>query len=470
MEGRREALALARSDSVMPPSSRAAGPPVPGATGRAGMRWRVVGAFAVVLAGLAGLALVVALGLRPNAREAGRIAGDYATSVEALASLRSAIIAMRAAIPAAGSAAGRLAVASARDEVRAAFRRYAATPVGGGEGPAREDLRRGVERIDGLAAALQSGAAATPPWKAQALQAALGVDELAARLVRRDSELARAASARIDTSLTRIGWTTVALAALGGLAAVMLLLAALNAVERHAREADLRAQEMEAFAARVAHDLRTPLQAIRLSVELIGRAADDPQVLETCRRAERSVVRLGRFVDDLLEFSAAGARPPPGATADVSEVLEGLRDEMGARAAEAGVALEVRAEPDLAAAMAPGALRAVAANLVENALKFLGDAGERRVEVAARGEAGEVVLSVRDTGPGIPAEALPHLFDLHFRGARQAAGYGIGLATVKRLADAHGGRVAVESAPGNGSTFTVALPRGQSSAAAAPAP
>lgn len=451
----------------MPPShapvSRATG-----AGGRAEMRWRVVGAFAVVLAGLAGLALLVALGLRPSAHEAGHIARDYAASLEGLASLRSAVIAMRAAIPAAGSAAGRLAVASAREEVRASFQRYARTPSDGEEERLRAELRRGAERLDALAAALESGAEATPAWQQRAQQAALGIDELAARMVQRDSQLARAASARIDASLTRIGWSTVALAGLGGLAAVMLLLAALNAVERHAREADLRAQEMEAFAARVAHDIRTPLQSIRLSVELIGRAAGDPHVLDTCRRAERSVVRLGRFIDDLLEFSRAGARPPPGATADVSEVLEGLRDELGTRAAEAGVALEVRVQPGLAAAMAPGTLRAVAANLVENALKFLGDAGERRVEVAAREEAGEVLLSVRDTGPGIPAEALPHLFDLHFRGARQADGYGIGLATVKRLADAHGGRVAVESAPGNGSTFTVALPRGPAAAAAAP--
>ncbi len=461
-----EAAASPHLDPAAKPRAPA---PAPGVGGRAAVRRRVVGAFAVVLAGLAGLALVVALGLRPSAREAGRIAGDYAVSVEGLASLRSAVIALRAAIPAAGSTAGRLAIASAREEARASLGRYAKTPVAGEEEPLRADLRREMEKLDALAAAVESGAAATPSWEQRALSAALAVDELAARLVRHDSERARAASAHIDASLTRIGWTTVALAGLGGLAAVMLLLAALNAVERHAREADLRAQEMEAFAARVAHDIRTPLQAIRLSVELVGRAAGNPQVLETCRRAERSVLRLGRFIDDLLDFSRAGARPQPGATADVSEVLEGLRDELGVRAAEAGVALEVRAEPGLAAAMAPGALRAVAANLVENALKFLGDAAERRVEVAARAEAGEVLLSVKDTGPGIPAEALPHLFDLHFRGGRQESGYGIGLATVKRLADAHGGRVAVESALGSGSTFTVALPRGPA-AAAAPAP
>ncbi len=452
----------------MPPRVfRAAASPAPGVRGRAAMRRRVVGAFAAVLAGLMGLALVVALGLRPSAREAGRIAGDYAASVEALASLRAAVISMRSAIPN-GDAAARRAIASAGREARESFQRYAETPAGEREEVLRAELRREMGRLEALGAALESGMEITPAWEQSLHGAAFRIDELAERLVRNDSELARAASARIDASLTRIGWMTVALASLGGLAAVMLLLAALNAVERHATEADLRAEEMEAFAARVAHDIRTPLQTIRLSVELVGRAGGSQQILETCRRAERNVVRLGRFIDDLLEFSRAGARPQPGATADVSEILDGLRDELGARATEGGVALEIRTEPGLAVAMAPGALRAVAANLVENALKFLGDAAERRVEVAARGESGEVQLSVRDTGQGIPDEALPHLFDLHFRGAHQTAGYGIGLATVKRLADAHGGRVAVESSPGSGSTFTVTLPRAPATAAPPP--
>ncbi len=444
----------------------------PGTRGHAAMRRGVVGAFAAVLAGLLGLGLVVALGLRSSAREAGHIAANFAVSVEALASLRGAVGALRGAAPGirARDAAARQLLASARETARASFRRYAETPAEREEEEARTELRREIERLDALAAAaLETRIAATPAWGEALRATALRIDELAERLVRLNGEAARSASVRIDASLRRIGWTTAALAGLGGLAAVILLLVALHAVDRYTAEADLRAQEMEAFAARVAHDIRTPLQTIRLSVELIGRAAGDAQVLETCRRAERNVVRLGRFIDDLLEFSRAGARPRPGAAADVAEVLEGLRDELGARAAEGGVALEVRAEPGLAAAMAPGALRAVAANLAENALKFLGDAAERRVEIGARGEAGAVLLSVRDTGPGIPAEALPHVFELHFRGARQTAGYGIGLATVKRFAEAHGGRVAVESAPGRGTTFTVTLPRAPALAAGAPA-
>ena len=442
----------------------------PGSRGHAAMRRGVVGAFAAVLTGLLGLALVVALGLRPSAREAGRIAGNYAASVEALASLRGAVTALRAAVQAlhAGDEPSRQVVTSARETVRTSFRRYAARPAGPEEESLRAELRRELERLDALSG-VRRGAAAAPAWEEAVRSAALRVDVLTEQLVRLNGEAARLASVRIDTSLRRIAWTAVALAGLGSLAALMLLLAALNAVDRYTAEADLRAQEMEAFAARVAHDIRTPLQTIRLSVELIGRAAGSPQAVETCRRAERNVVRLGHFIDDLLEFSRAGARPAPGAAADVAEVLEGLRDELGVRASESGVALEVRAEPGLAAAMAPGTLRAVAANLAENALKFLGDAAEKRVEVGARAEGGEVVLSVRDTGPGIPAEALPYLFDLHFRGTRQAGGYGIGLATVKRLAEAHGGRVAVESAPGRGSTFTVTLPRARSGASAPPA-
>ncbi|HEU4382634.1 MAG TPA: HAMP domain-containing sensor histidine kinase [Anaeromyxobacteraceae bacterium] len=429
----------------------------------------MTGAFAAVLAGLLGLGVVVALGLRPSAREAGRIARDYATSVEALASLRGAVAAMRAAAPAvgAGDEAARQVVASARKTARASFGRYAGTPARDEDDAIRAELRRELERLDALSmAGIGSGAGSTPAWQEALRQSALKVDGLAEQLIRQNGEAARHASVRIDGSLRRIAWMAVGLAGLGALAAVIMLWAALSAVERYTAEADLRAQEMEAFASRVAHDIRTPLQTIRLAVEIIGRGAADRQVAETCQRAERNVVRLGRFIDDLLEFSRAGARPQPGA-ADVSEVLEGLRDELAARAAERGVALQIRAEPGLCAAMAQGALRAVAANLAENALKFLGEAPEKRVEVDASGRDGEVVLSVRDTGTGIAPEALPHVFDLYFRGGRQSTGYGIGLATVKRLAEAHGGRVAVESAPGHGTTFTVTLPRSRAPAGAA---
>lgn len=437
------------------------------------MRLRIGASFGVVVAGLVGLGLVVSQGLRPIAREAGEIARFYTRSVDALARLRGAITAIRDTAgrsrPLGPQALKRLA--AARLAARETARQYSEIPAPPEEVVIWRELADDLDRLDALAAsALEHAPAAETELRLGALRdAATRADGLAERLLRMNGDLAAAASTRVDEALRRFGWTTLLLAVSAGLAAVLLLLVALHAVDRHAAAMDTRAAEMEAFAGRVAHDLRTPLQTIRLSVELIAREVKDPNVRLACQRAQRNTVRLGRFIDDLLAFSRAGAHPEPGAEADVGEVLEGIRDELGPRAVEAKASLSLSVEPGLAVAMAPGAFRAVAANLVENALKYLGEAADRRVEVAARLEGGEVALAVRDTGPGIPPDALPHLFELHFRAAPHTAGFGVGLATVKRLVDAHGGRVQVESVSGQGTAFTVRLPRAAARGAPGPA-
>jgi signal transduction histidine kinase len=130
------------------------------------------------------------------------------------------------------------------------------------------------------------------------------------------------------------------------------------------------------------------------------------------------------------------------------------------------VALRVRLEPD-AASRAIGddvvvladrtRLEQVAANLIDNAVKYTPPGG--RVEVTAGREAGQAVLSVSDTGPGIPADELPRIWDRLFRGdaSRTERGLGLGLSLVRAIVEAHGGTVEVESLPGRGATFTVRL-------------
>ena len=108
--------------------------------------------------------------------------------------------------------------------------------------------------------------------------------------------------------------------------------------------------------------------------------------------------------------------------------------------------------------MAPGHLRIVVSNLVGNALKYGGCEGGR-VTVRAAGRGASVVLSVCDTGAGISPEARARLFEPFFRGSAKPDGYGLGLATVKRLVEAHRGKVELESEVGAGTTVTVELPR-----------
>lgn len=233
-----------------------------------------------------------------------------------------------------------------------------------------------------------------------------------------------------------------------------------DAVQRTERLADLGR-----VAAGLAHELRNPLASMSGSIELLRDAApageDDRRLMDiVLREAER----LNALVSEFLQF----ARPPPlrRAPADLAvllaETLNVFRHDPGA----AGVALE----EDLAPAPADcdaAQVRQVAWNLLLNAAQALSGAGRGgRIRVSCRPEGEEAVLVVEDDGPGIAPSERERIF-LPFHTTRER-GTGLGLATVHRIVDAHGGRVTVESRVGEGARFTVRLPapRAASSAAA----
>jgi signal transduction histidine kinase len=122
--------------------------------------------------------------------------------------------------------------------------------------------------------------------------------------------------------------------------------------------------------------------------------------------------------------------------------------------------LAVAAPADVVVTADRTRLEQVAANLIDNAVKYTPPGG--RVDVEVRRDADAAVLRVRDTGPGIPADELPHIFDRLFRGdtSRTERGLGLGLSLVKAVVEAHEGSVDVVSEPGRGSAFTVTLPLG----------
>lgn len=222
-----------------------------------------------------------------------------------------------------------------------------------------------------------------------------------------------------------------------------------------AREDSLR----RALVADVAHELRTPVTILRAYCEEMVDGVAEPS-LERLASLHDEVLRLGTIVDDLETLASAEA-----AGLRLERTLVGL-DRVAAAAAELleprFAAAELELELELAPVEVegdPGRLGQVVTNLLTNGLKFTPPGGRVTLAVAPRGELAR--LSVTDTGPGIPAGELPHVFERFWRGSRAAAvgGSGIGLAVVSELVRAHSGRVEVESTIGEGTTFTVLLPR-----------
>ena len=220
----------------------------------------------------------------------------------------------------------------------------------------------------------------------------------------------------------------------------------------------------------VSHDLRTPLTRLRGTAEL---ALASPPNLERYREAladcveesDRVLVMLNTLMDiSEAESGTLQLRREPVTLADVvARAVDLYRDVAEAK----GVALSADAPPDIVVVADRTRLEQVAANLIDNALKYTPPGG--RVDVEVRRAADAAILRVRDTGAGIPPDELPRIFDRLFRGdtSRAERGLGLGLSLVKAIVEAHGGTVDVVSEPGQGSTFTVTLPLGRDAQALA---
>ncbi|HXK24369.1 MAG TPA: PAS domain S-box protein [Myxococcota bacterium] len=224
-------------------------------------------------------------------------------------------------------------------------------------------------------------------------------------------------------------------------------------------EADRRKDE---FLATLAHELRNPLAPIRSSLQLLRESSDAPG--ELCAMLERQVDQMVRLVDDLLEISrmTQGRIELRREPALLSSVLQAAL-ETARPAIEAGrhrLELSLPREP-LSVDADPLRLAQVFVNLLDNAAKYTPDGGCIELRTQRRG--GEVEISVRDDGVGIPDAVLPRVFEPFTRAPhalpRAKGGLGIGLALVARLVELHGGRVEARSdGPGRGSEFAVRLP------------
>jgi two-component system phosphate regulon sensor histidine kinase PhoR len=236
------------------------------------------------------------------------------------------------------------------------------------------------------------------------------------------------------------------------------------------------------FVANIGHELRTPLTSIKLLVETVrGAMHDDTQVAEDfLGQMEAELDRLTQLVRELLELSRieSGQVELHRTIVDAPQLLEEVAGRLRAQAVRAGVKLTVETGDSLPPIYADGErIEQVLVNLVHNAIKFTNPGGS--VTLGAEGDSsdGEVRISVRDTGVGIPPDDLPRIFERFYKvdkaragsrdrrdGLGSEGGTGLGLAIAKHVVQAHGGRIWAESVYGQGSTFCFTLPNAASAA------
>jgi signal transduction histidine kinase len=241
-----------------------------------------------------------------------------------------------------------------------------------------------------------------------------------------------------------------------GALAVLAITYSRRAVKAETRRAD----ELDAFAARVAHDLAAPLGAPVLALHQLARTIDEnsPQ-RSMVDRALRSLRRAEALIRDLLTFARAAAAPEPEAHASLPDVVSGAVQDAAGEAAAAGVRIDVGDLPRREVHCTAGVLSSIIGNLVGNAIKYTsGSPRERLVRIQGAETPTRVHVEVSDTGPGLSGDVQERIFDPYVRADSTRPGLGLGLATVKRLVQSHRGRVGVRSEVGLGSVFWFELP------------
>ena len=210
------------------------------------------------------------------------------------------------------------------------------------------------------------------------------------------------------------------------------------------------------LAANVAHELNNPLDGIMRLVNLARRTAEpagDERIARYLAEANKGLMRMVTIVRDLLEYARSTTRVEEPIA--LQDILAEAAGSAASAAEKAGVRIDVACDPDLPA-LRSGSLYQVVLNLVKNAVEAMPGGGE--VAVRARCEADALLIEVADSGPGIPDEHLPRIFEPFYTTKGQGKGTGLGLAISKDLVEKHGGTIAAANRPGGGAVFTVRIP------------
>jgi signal transduction histidine kinase len=407
-------------------------------------------------------------------REANSISQNALRAAEALISVRTSLRKLVFAMNALGIHATPDTVSQldselevSRQEVATSWARYVSIPFYPGEellvkkvGP---ELTNVDEAIHGIVERLHAGdrEGALRIGAERALPSIERSDAGVARNLELNRQEAQSAALRITASTRSRGLLPEFVGALFAAAAAFL---GVRVLVRYLAWAAERSAELEQFAGRVAHDIRSPLGSVSLTLDIVQKDSDiDSKTQALLARVARTMNHVSQLIDDLLVFATAGGYIVPGEwghrKANVREVLDGVVEDATLESERRGIQLVYeRPDPALVIACGPGVLISIATNLVSNAMKFMNEAPLRRVTISARQTRHDVQLEVIDTGPGLDPHLRENVFQPHVRGVSTEPGFGLGLATVRRLADAHGGEVGVDAGPERGCRFWVRLP------------
>lgn len=236
-----------------------------------------------------------------------------------------------------------------------------------------------------------------------------------------------------------------------------------QALNRMIARLDEAFQHNRRFLADASHELRTPLTILRSELEaMVQRPEINPELHETMDNLLEEVQRLGRIVENLFALSRldAGLAAAASSHFDFAKLAATTAEQMCLLAEDKGVKITCQTPAPVFLEGDRGRFKQVIVNLLDNAIKYTPSGGA--VTLAVKTNRGEAVCEVSDNGMGIPAAAIPHVFDRFFRvdqaRNRELGGAGIGLSIVKAICTAHNGRVEVESTEGRGSCFRVCLP------------
>ncbi len=217
------------------------------------------------------------------------------------------------------------------------------------------------------------------------------------------------------------------------------------------------------FISNISHELRTPIASVKALAETLGDGGiDDPQVAKAfLGKINAEADRLAQMVQELGELSCIESGEAALEKKDISigEAIGHAVDRLKAQADRAGLTIDVNAPADLPRVVGDERrVEQVLVNIIHNAIKFTPSGG--RVSISARVQGDRMLVSVVDTGVGIPADDLPRIFERFYKAdkSRSGGGTGLGLAIARHIVEAHGGRIWAESMEGKGATFHFTLP------------